>query len=174
MDVVPISIDHASQFSDVIMTIAREDIFAIRSEDLSSKSVYRFVERQLVDGAPMFVAREKGQVVGWCEISLFDLEYSDHCGVLSMGVLKGMRSRGIGRKLIKKCLAAAANMGLERIELSVLENNPDAQRFYASVGFSIEGRKSRSLRINDVYHDEIMMGMIIPEQDLLDSGLRMH
>lgn len=174
MDVVPISIDHASQFSDVIMTIAREDIFAIRSEDLSSKSVHRFVERQLIDGAPMFVAREKGQVVGWCEISLSDLEYSDHCGVLSMGVLQGMRNRGIGRKLIKKCLAAAANMGLERIELSVLENNPDAQRFYASVGFSVEGRKSRSLRINDVYHDEIMMGMIIPEQDLLDSGLRMH
>lgn len=174
MHVLPISKDDVAGFSHVIMTIAREDIFAIRPEDLSSRSVSRFVERQLVDGAPMFVAHDKGKVIGWCEISLSDLEYSDHSGVLSMGVLQGMRGCGVGRRLMRECLKAAARIGLERVELSVLGNNPDAQRFYAAAGFRVEGRKSRSLKINDVYHDEIIMALQVSRSKLLDPAERIH
>ncbi|MCB1756145.1 MAG: GNAT family N-acetyltransferase, partial [Gammaproteobacteria bacterium] len=96
MEVLPIGIEHAGQFNETIMAIASEELFAIHPENLSAKSVYRFVERQVIDGAPMFVALEDDRVVGWCEISLSDLEYSEHSGVLSMGVLPGFRNRGVG------------------------------------------------------------------------------
>lgn len=171
MEVLPIGIEHAGQFNETIMAIAREDLFAIHPDSLSSKSVHRFVERQIVDGAPMFVALENDRVIGWCEISLSDLEYSAHSGVLSMGVLPGFRNRGVGSWLIKKCVTAARSMGIKRVELSVLENNPDAQRFYSSKGFRIEGKKLKSLRINGKYHDETIMALLISKRNPLDYDL---
>ena len=164
MEIVPIGIEHANQFNDVITAVASEDIFAIQPDSLSVKAVHRFVERQLVEGAPMFVALENDRVVGWCEISLSDTAYSEHSGVLSMGVLTGYRSQGVGSWLIRKCISAARSMGLERIELSVLENNPEAHRFYLAKGFKLERKKIRSLCINGHYHNETMMALSIPER----------
>lgn len=164
MEILPIAIEHANQFNDVITAIASEDIFAIQPDSLSIKSVHRFVERQLVEGAPMFVALENDRLVGWCEISLSDTPYSEHSGVLSMGILTGYRGQGVGSWLIRKCVSAARSMGLERIELSVLENNPEAHRFYLAKGFKVEGKKMRSLCINGNYHNETLMAMIIPKR----------
>ena len=161
MEIVPIAPEHLTRFTELILGIAREDMFAIRAENLSEESVHRFVERQLMDGAPMFVAMSDDRVVGWCEVSFSDADYNAHTGTLSMGVLHGYRSQGIGGRLIRKCLAASRSMGLERIEITVLENNPDALRFYQGHGFLVEGCKRRSLRIGSTYHDETMMAMLI-------------
>lgn len=165
MEILPIGIEHANQFNDVVTAIASEDIFSIQPDSLSVKSVHRFVERQLVEGAPMFVALENDRLVGWCEISMSDTAYSEHSGVLSMGILTGYRGQGVGSWLIRKCLSAARSMGLERIELSVLENNPEAHRFYLAKGFKVEGKKMRSLCINGTYHNETMMAFLIPQRN---------
>ncbi len=162
MEILPIGIEHANQFNEVITAIASEDIFAIQPDTLSVKSVHRFIERQLVEGAPMFIALDNERLVGWCEISLSDTAYSEHSGVLSMGILTGYRGQGVGSWLIRKCISAGRSMGIERIELSVLENNPEAHRFYLGKGFKVEGKKLRSLCINGIYHHETLMALIIP------------
>ncbi len=171
MKVVPINIEHATEFSDVIMAIASEDIFALRPESLSSASIYRFVEQQLIREAPMYVAFENNRMLGWCEISLSAMVYSDHSGLLSMGVLPQFRGRRIGSHLIDTCMNAARDRGLSRIELTVLDNNPQAKRFYTARGFRKEGRKVQSLRINGKYHDEILMARLIPCGPSLDYDL---
>jgi len=168
MDVRPIQLDHIAAFSDVIMRIAQEDIFALRAEDLSARAIYRFVTHQIDSHAPMFVVLQAGRVVGWCEVSLSDLPFADHTGVLSMGILDGFRGRGLGAALMQRCLQAASHGGIRRVELSVLENNPLAKKFYTAQGFLVEGRKHQSLQINGVYHDEILMAR------LLNGGERLH
>ena len=161
MEIVPIAPEHLTRFTKLILGIAREDMFAIRADTLSEEAARRFVERQLMDGAPMFVALCDDRVVGWCEVSFSDADFHAHTGTLSMGVLHGYRSQGIGSWLIRKCLAASRSMGLERIEITVLENNPDALRFYEGHGFVVEGCKRRSLRIGHTYHDETLMALLI-------------
>ncbi|MDO6459111.1 GNAT family N-acetyltransferase [Granulosicoccaceae sp. 1_MG-2023] len=161
MEIVPIAPAHIAGFTRLILGIAREDIFAMRADSLSAEAVRRFVERQLVDGAPMFVAMDNDQLVGWCEVSLGEADFTAHTGVLSMGVLYGYRGQGVGSWLIRKCIAASRSMGLERIEISVLENNPKALDFYKQHGFVVEGYKRRSLRIGETYHDETLLAMLL-------------
>ncbi len=157
MEVIPISIEHAKQFGAIIGSIAQEDDFPIQNEIISEKTAAWFVERQLVDGAPMFVALERNKLVGWCEISMSELDFCKHSGLLSMGVLKDYRGRGVGSCLINKSISAACSMDFERIELTVLESNRSAQAFYLHKGFKVEGKKYRSLKIGEKYFTEILM-----------------
>lgn len=161
MEVVPIAVNHLTQFNEVITAIASEDRFAIAPENLSRQAVFHFVERQLAAGAPMFVAVDNGRVVGWCEITQSDFLYTRHVGVMSMGVLPGHRGKGLGRKLVNKSLSAGQSLGMQRVELSVLENNPAAFQLYTSCGFQVEGRKRASLYLNECYHDEIIMARVL-------------
>ncbi len=171
MEILPISIEHASQFSAAIISIAREDCFSTQADSLSTRSAFRFVEQQIVDGAPMFVALENNTVIGWCEVSMSDVEFCRHSGLLSMGVLQGYRGGGVGSWLINKCVSAARSIGFERIELTVLENNFEAKRFYLSKGFIVEGKKLNSLKVGNKYYNEILMALQIPSKGSLDYNL---
>ncbi len=157
MEIVPVSIEHATQFGAIIESIASEEQFPIEWDSVSQVTALRFVERHLVDGAPMFVAFKQDKLVGWCEISMSELDYCKHSGLLSMGILNGYRGQGLGSWLINKCTVAARSMGFERIELSVLESNVYAQTFYKHKGFEVEGRKNRSLKMGSKYFSEVLM-----------------
>jgi len=157
MEIYPVQIKHAPQFSDIIESIAREDEFLQPSDTMSSLSAYRFVEQQLIDNAPMFVAMDGEQMVGWCEVSVSDLPLCRHNGLLSMGVTEAFRRQGVGTHLINKCLAVARSHGFERVELSVLDTNTVAQNFYKKNDFIVEGIKRRSLKKGKKYFNEILM-----------------
>ena len=57
---------------------------------------------------------------------------------LTMALYKPWRSRGIGRALIRRLLADAAQRGIKRISLSVEPGNR-AQQLYESEGFAVVG-----------------------------------
>lgn len=70
----------------------------------------------------------------------------------------------MGRELIKLVLSHAfGTMGLHRVDLRVLAFNERAIRCYRSCGFVEEGRERESARIGDVWHDDIIMGILAEE-----------
>jgi putative acetyltransferase len=70
---------------------------------------------------------------------------------LTVAVHPDWQGRGVGARLFEGLFAAAAAMtpAIERIELAVREGNPGAIRLYQRMGFVIEGRHPRRVRLPD-------------------------
>ncbi len=98
-----------------------------------------FVLNNIKQGYPQLVAVSAGQLVGWCDVVPKPRPIYAHVGVLGMGLLPEFRGQGLGDRLIRQTLAAARALGLNRVELSVRENNAGAIALYKRVGFEIEG-----------------------------------
>lgn len=86
--------------------------------------------------------------------------------VLTLAVVAAARGGGLGRTLLAALLAAARERRAPRVFLEVRDDNPVAQRLYASVGFVPVGRRPRYYQPDDV--DAITMRL---DLDLdLDEG----
>jgi ribosomal protein S18 acetylase RimI-like enzyme len=123
--------------------------------------------KSLVDdmqrGVIRLIALDESNVVGWCHIRPDRWEGFTHAGWLGMGVLKGYRSQGIGSALLYQSLGEARSRGLERVELSVFASNLTAIHLYEKFKFEIEGRKKRARKLDGIYDDIIIMGLIFEQ-----------
>ena len=60
------------------------------------------------------------------------------CWLEDLFVAESARGSGVGRALVEASFVRAEERGCKRIELDVNEQNTDALRFYASLGFATE------------------------------------
>jgi ribosomal protein S18 acetylase RimI-like enzyme len=80
-----------------------------------------------------------------------------HKGVLwGMYVQPSARGAGIARRLVE-AVTAYARRHVEILLLTVVNDNQPARRLYASAGFVEYGIERRSLKVGDVYFDEVLM-----------------
>lgn len=71
---------------------------------------------------------------------------ADEAEILSLGVVRQWRRRGIGRALIAAAAAHAAESGARRLFLEVAADNGDARALYLREGFQQVGRRPRYYR----------------------------
>jgi len=104
------------------------------------------------------------------QIRLHTVDQTDLSARLAVGILtEDQLGRGVGRRAIRLVLGYAfAGMGLNRVDLRVLDFNERAIRCYKACGFQVEGRARQSARIGDRFHDDVMMGVLAQE---FSSGL---
>jgi ribosomal protein S18 acetylase RimI-like enzyme len=126
-------------------------------EPFSLAETASFVAGNIDRGNPHFVADDAGRIVGWCDICRERVPTYSHEGMLGMGVLADYRGRGLGERLIRAALAAAAVAGFERVSLSVYGTNTRAAALYRKVGFVLEGTRVRGRKLDGVYDDVHMM-----------------
>ena len=62
--------------------------------------------------------------------------------------------------MIRQTLAAARVFRLNRVELSVRENNAGAIALYKRVGFEIEGLQRNATRVDGVYENVVLMAIL--------------
>jgi ribosomal protein S18 acetylase RimI-like enzyme len=74
-----------------------------------------------------------------------------------MGLLPPFRGQGIGKRLILGTLEAARAFGLQRVELTVRENNKSAIELYKKVGFEIEGLQRHAVHVDGGYENVVFM-----------------
>lgn len=80
-----------------------------------------------------------------------------HKGVIwGMYVRPGARRAGIGRRLLEAILDLARQR-VELIQLTVVRDNADARRLYASLGFVEYGMEKNALKQDGRYYDEVLM-----------------
>lgn len=79
---------------------------------------------------------------------------------------------GLGREVVNLVLSHAFGaLGLHRVDLRVLAFNERAIRCFRACGFVEEGRERESARIGDVWHDDVIMGLLAREyESLAGSG----
>ena len=68
--------------------------------------------------------------------------------LLLLAVMPDQRSRGIGRALVARMIAAARDAGIARLFLEMRDGNP-AEHLYRSCGFSPVGRRRNYYRRRD-------------------------
>lgn len=121
-----------------------------------------WVERNI--GHPLCWAVEvDGRLLG--EARLDGLDLHDSRARLATGLYDvSQLGKGLERELIKLDLSYAfGTMELHRVDLRVLTFNELAIRCYRACGFVEEGRERESARIDEVWHDDVIMGILAEE-----------
>lgn len=82
-----------------------------------------------------------------------------HKGVLwGMFVQAEARGTGLGSSLVARVLEHAMQT-VEEVRLTVVASNTAAIRLYERAGFEQYGLERQALKINDNYHDEVLMAL---------------
>ncbi len=104
------------------------------------------------------------------QIRLHSIDQNDLTARLAIGILtEDQLGQGTGRRTIRMVLRHAfGEMGLNRVDLRVLDFNERAIRCYRACGFVEEGRARQSARIGGMFHDDVMIGVLAQE---FSSGL---
>jgi len=161
IQILPIAEEHIEGFHRCLDIVARERLYLAAVQAPPLDSTRAFVQANIARHVPQFVAVANNDVVGWCDISPFKYEGLKHCGELGMGVHPDYRGLGIGERLINRCIQAAREIGLERIELEVFASNLPAIKLYEKIGFSVEGVKKKARKIDGKYDDIIEMALFV-------------
>jgi len=110
------------------------------------------------ENSNLIVAESSDRLVGHLMVIGGNTKRIRHRAHIVIGILNDFIGQGIGHNLFTKLETWRETTSLTRLELTVLTNNERAINLYKKHGFEIEGIKKNSMKINDVYIDEYMMG----------------
>jgi RimJ/RimL family protein N-acetyltransferase len=122
----------------------------------------KFLEGMSGEGGAAFFCLVENRIVGMVGANRNKHPQLRHRCEFGIGILKGYRNQGIGGRLVERLIHWAGENNLQRLELAVFENNPDAMRFYKRWGFTVEGRKSRAVQVDERFLDLIEMARELP------------
>lgn len=159
-DIVPIEEKHIEDFWHAVDSVARERKYLAFLEGPPIHTTQSFVENNINDNWPHFVALSEDKIIGWCDITSLDRPVFGHVGSLGIGVLADYRGQGVGKALIQAALQQARIKGLTRIELTVFENNKPAIALYKKLGFVTEGIHKNKSRIDGQYANHVFMALL--------------
>lgn len=116
------------------------------------------------DNSHIFVAEAEGQLVGRLSVMGGNTRRIRHRAEIVIGILQEYGGQGIGRKLFEMAERWRQNTALIRLELTVMTHNSRAIALYKKMGFTIEGLKKHSMKVDGRYVDEYLMAKIYDDQ----------
>jgi ribosomal-protein-alanine N-acetyltransferase len=136
---------------------------------MSSDEAEAWYEQVSSDPNPLHWAIElQGRFVGTAR--LHSVGEADSRSRYAVGLLdRKLLGNGLGRQVIRLVLGFGfQRLGLHRIDLRVLAFNERAIRCYLRCGFTEEGREREAARVNEGWHDDVIMGIL--EQEFARGG----
>ena len=109
----------------------------------------------------VFVATEEEKIWGYMIVQGEAPKRIAHRANIVIGVHSASRGKGVGTALFAYAEQWAKEVGIQRLELTVIKHNEAAYHLYEKMGFKVEGIKQKSLKINDEYVDEYYMAKMI-------------
>ena len=104
-------------------------------------------------GNQCWVIEDNSRVIAYLVQSIC----TEESHILNLGVLISRQGQGIGRALVKKACADAANNGVIKIVLEVRSSNLIAQQLYESEGFLVFSRRHNYYRTCNHTEDALVM-----------------
>jgi RimJ/RimL family protein N-acetyltransferase len=113
------------------------------------------------------VVEVNGQVEGELHLEVGTRRRMAHSVWLVMNVAQEWRERGLGTMLLTAMLDyVRAHPQIERVGLAALSSNERAIGLYEKVGFVVEGRRARAIKLGPGrYVDEVLMGAWVKEDE---------
>jgi ribosomal protein S18 acetylase RimI-like enzyme len=159
VEIAPITSADIESFHRTLDSVARERRYLSFVEAPPLESTRAFVLDMITKGYPQLVAREAGEVVGWCDVTPKSGLIDARVGVLGMGLLPQFRRQGIGTRLMARALAAARAFGFSRVELMVYRSNANAIRLYERAGFVIKAVQPAQGSGDDIDRTMLVMAL---------------
>jgi RimJ/RimL family protein N-acetyltransferase len=107
------------------------------------------------------VAEDEGRLVGLLGAERGQYRRERHKADLFLGVCLAYGGQGIGRRLLEAAEGWARDVGLHRLELTVMAHNARAIALYKRMGFEAEGMARHSLCVDGAWVDEMDMGKLL-------------
>ena len=83
-----------------------------------------------------------------------------HCAVLGMHVETAAQGRGIGAALLGRLVEESDRLRIDRLELTVFEDNHRARTLYERAGFELEGRAAFDVFRSGAYASSLVMARL--------------
>lgn len=88
-------------------------------------------------------------------------DFNRHCGRFGMSVAKDWRGKGVGRAILAAAIEKTREWpGFCRIELEVFPHNATAIALYESMGFELEARKVKAVKMQAEPEDLLLMALV--------------
>jgi RimJ/RimL family protein N-acetyltransferase len=129
---------------------------------MTPESAARWLEQRRAE-ATTWAIEVEGSCVG--HVRLREDPLGTRAALLSIGIFRpAARGRGVGTAAMRLVLRHAfETLGLHRVGLRVLAYNTRAIAAYRKCGFVEEGRLRSVLFLDDVWHDDLLMGILDEE-----------
>ncbi|MFJ9844028.1 GNAT family N-acetyltransferase [Kitasatospora sp. NPDC101155] len=123
---------------------------AEESAEPPAATLQRLAEAEDGPGVLLGAFSGDGTLLGTAGLRVHRRDQERHKATLyGMAVARAAGGRGIGRALVERVLAAAAEDGrLRQVLLTVSEGNEPALRLYTSCGFEVWGREPRAVLVD--------------------------
>jgi phosphinothricin acetyltransferase len=118
----------------------------------------------LVDGFPVLVADDEGNVAGFARVSAYS-ERGVYEGVGEHGVYVGREARGagVGRALLDALAEAAAQRGYYKLTSRIFTENAASRATHEAAGFREVGVQRRHGRLEGEWKDCVLVERLIGE-----------
>ncbi len=169
MIIRPIKIEDAQEYMKLYQSLDQETLFRLyesgeRGENLQEyeEEIFRFTQGKQ---GIILVAQEKEskKLIGYIQGITRKPKRIAHVISINIAILQAYTGKGIGKKLFEELEKWAKENQKYRLDLSVMENNPNAYKLYQRLGFKEEGIKEKSMKFGSEYINEIYMSKWIGE-----------
>lgn len=109
----------------------------------------------------VIVAEEHAEIVGFLWAERGAPNRIRHTAYIVTGIRKAWQGKGIGTAFFGMLDDWANQNGVLRLELTVECNNTAALHLYEKMGFAVEGRRRKAMRVSGEYIDEFYMGKLV-------------
>jgi putative acetyltransferase len=124
-----------AQIAEVIRQVFVSDNYPKTGTAFADKQLDFMFEAYDKPRAVYFVVEAEGKIVGGAGVSQLDNSTENICELQKMYFLQETRGKGIGFRMIQKCLEKAAELGYEKCYLETLPEMLAAQHLYKKAGF---------------------------------------
>jgi RimJ/RimL family protein N-acetyltransferase len=161
--------DDAPAYLEYIGLIFQDDRFFLTTYEESKefrtleKTQERITKFQDPSQGILLLAWDGNTVIAMTDIIRGEKLRIRHVGEIGVSILPDYRNLGLGTALMRTWIDwAKSDAGLEKLMLSVYENNSIARRLYEKLGFVEEGRRRRHYKFADnQYIDSIQMSKFV-------------
>lgn len=117
----------------------------------------------------LFVIRKRADLRLLGHLHINNIQTAIRTADIGMGIGQPAdRGQGYGPEALRLAIRFCwRELNLQRLSLTVLGNNPWAQRLYEKAGFEVEGRLRRATYVDGRFYDVIVMGLLRPEDDAI-------
>lgn len=104
------------------------------------------------------IAEKDNKIVGSASVTWINKLRIRHCAEYGTAILKDYWYQGIATQLFKEIIQIAKECEIEKINLETSNANTNAINLYKKLGFTIEGNKTKSFKVDSDYYDVVLMG----------------
>jgi len=112
-----------------------------------------------------FVAASGETLLGYAEAVGGAYRRNRHCAYVVLGVRQTASGQGIGSRLLSRLDRWAYEVGVRRLELTVMHHNERAIALYRRMGYEVEGTRYRAMRVDGGFVDELYMARWLEDRE---------